>query len=99
MGGSGCTTFLKTIAGETHGFYIDSKSEIEYQGFPQPPAGLTRRLTLPTGIPHDLMHNNFRGEVIYNAEIDVHFPHLTVGETLSFAAQTRAPRNRFPGVT
>lgn len=45
------------------------------------------------------MHHDFRGEVIYNAETDVHFPHLTVGETLSFAAQTRAPRNRLPGVT
>lgn len=29
---SGCTTFLKTIAGETHGFYLDSESDIEYQG-------------------------------------------------------------------
>lgn len=45
------------------------------------------------------MHDHFRGEAIYNAETDVHFPHLTVGETLSFAAQTRAPRNRFPGIT
>jgi len=31
-GTSGCTTFLKTIAGETHGFYLDSESDIEYQG-------------------------------------------------------------------
>lgn len=46
-----------------------------------------------------MMHNNFRGEAIYNAETDVHFPHLTVGQTLSFAAQARAPRNRFPGIT
>lgn len=30
--GSGCSTFLRTIAGETHGFYVDEKSYINYQG-------------------------------------------------------------------
>ncbi|KAI3598044.1 multidrug resistance protein cdr1 [Moniliophthora roreri] len=73
--GSGCSTFLKTVSGETHGFYIDE------------------------GIPWDIMHKDFRGEVIYNAETDVHFPNLTVGQTLSFAARARTPRSRFPGVT
>lgn len=29
--GSGCSTFLKTISGETSGFFIDDKSEINYQ--------------------------------------------------------------------
>ena len=80
--GSGCSTLLKTIAGETHGFYIDEKSEINYQG-----------------IPKDKMHKDFRGECMYQAEVDVHFPQLTVGQTLNFAAQARAPRNRLPGVT
>lgn len=51
--GSGCSTFLKTIAGETHGFFIDDKSVINYQG-----------------IPGDVMHKNFRGEVVYQAETD-----------------------------
>ena len=45
------------------------------------------------------MHNDFRGECIYQAETDVHFPQLTVGQTLEFAAKARAPRNRIPGVT
>lgn len=36
---------------------------------------------------------------MYQAEVDVHFPQLTVGQTLNFAAQARAPRNRIPGVT
>ena len=45
------------------------------------------------------MHNDFRGECIYQAEVDVHFPQLTVGQTLEFAAKARAPRNRLPGVT
>lgn len=30
--GSGCSTLLKTIAGETHGFFVDHESEINYQG-------------------------------------------------------------------
>ena len=30
--GSGCTTFLKTLAGHTHGLYIDKSSWINYQG-------------------------------------------------------------------
>lgn len=30
--GSGCSTFLKTISGETHGFYVDKGSHINYQG-------------------------------------------------------------------
>ena len=80
--GSGCSTLLKTISGETHGFYIDKGSDINYQG-----------------IPKETMHNDFRGECMYQAEVDVHFPQLTVGQTLNFAAQARAPRNRLPGVT
>lgn len=30
--GSGCSTFLKTITGETHGFFVDEKSKLNYQG-------------------------------------------------------------------
>lgn len=39
------------------------------------------------------MYKDFRGEAIYTAEVDVHFPQLTVGDTLSFAARARAPRH------
>jgi ABC-type multidrug transport system ATPase subunit len=35
------------------------------------------------------MHKDFRGECIYQAEVDVHFPQLTVGQTLDFAARAR----------
>jgi ABC-type multidrug transport system ATPase subunit len=38
------------------------------------------------------MHHDFHGEVIYSAEVDVHSPQMTVGDTLYFAAQARAPR-------
>lgn len=30
--GSGCSTFLKTITGETHGFFVDESSALNYQG-------------------------------------------------------------------
>ena len=80
--GSGCSTLLKTIAGETHGLYVGEGSTLNYQG-----------------ISAKKMHKDFRGEAIYNAETDVHFPALTVGQTLSFAARARAPRNLPPGVT
>ncbi|KAF2092656.1 ABC drug exporter AbcA [Rhizodiscina lignyota] len=80
--GSGCTTFLKTISGETHGFVIDENSYLNYQG-----------------ISAKQMHENFRGESIYTAEIDVHFPMLTVGDTLSFAARARAPQHIPGGVS
>lgn len=77
--GSGCSTFLKTIAGETHGFNVDKDSYINYQG-----------------ISFEDMHKHFRGEAIYTAEQDVHFPQMTVAETLYFAARARAPRH-LPG--
>ncbi|CAI7636806.1 unnamed protein product [Penicillium glandicola] len=82
--GSGCSTFLKTIAGETHGLYLDKEkgSEVHYEG-----------------LSWDDMHSRFRGEVIYQAETEIHFPQLTVGDTLMFAAHARAPSNRLPGVT
>jgi len=80
--GSGCSTFLKTITGETHGFVVDSSSHINYQG-----------------VSPELMNKNYRGEAIYTAEVDVHFPMMTVGETLYFAAQARRPRNIPGGVS
>ncbi|KAK8159610.1 ATP binding cassette transporter [Phyllosticta citrichinensis] len=77
--GSGCTTLLKTISGDTHGLNLGDSSYINYQG-----------------ISHDQMRMNCRGDAIYTAEQDVHFPMLTVGDTLIFAAHTRAPRH-IPG--
>lgn len=79
--GSGCSTFLKTIAGETNGIYIEKDSYFNYQG-----------------LTAEEMHTHHRGEAIYTAEVDVHFPMLTVGDTLTFAAQARAPRYLPPGV-
>ncbi|KAJ4291758.1 hypothetical protein N0V90_009653 [Kalmusia sp. IMI 367209] len=46
------------------------------------------------GIPQKQMMKEFKGEAIYNQEVDKHFPHLTVGQTLEFAAATRTPTAR-----
>lgn len=72
---SGCSTLLKTIAGETYGFQVSPKSYLNYQG-----------------ISASNISTKFRGEAIYTAEVDAHFPQLNVGDTLYFAALARAPR-------
>ncbi|KAF1961950.1 AtrD, ABC-transporter [Byssothecium circinans] len=41
------------------------------------------------GIPYTQMHDTFKGDCIYLAELDVHFPELSLRQTLSFAAATR----------
>ncbi|KAH7139880.1 ABC transporter ABCl1 [Dactylonectria estremocensis] len=79
--GSGCSTILKTIAGETNGIHVKEGSYLNYQG-----------------ISAKEMHSHHRGEVIYTAEVDVHFPMMTVGDTLSFAARARLPRKLPSGV-
>ncbi|KAL2831229.1 ABC-2 type transporter-domain-containing protein [Aspergillus cavernicola] len=80
--GSGCSTFLKTIAGEMNGIQVSEDTVLNYQG-----------------ISAKDMQKAFRGEAIYTAENDVHFPQLSVGDTLTFAAPARAPRNRLEGVS
>ncbi|PLB37806.1 putative ABC multidrug transporter [Aspergillus candidus] len=80
--GSGCSTLLRTIAGDTHGFHINDESTINYQG-----------------IQPSQMASRFRGEAIYTAEVDAHFPHMTVRDTLYFAALARCPKTMPPGVS
>ncbi|RFU25670.1 hypothetical protein B7463_g10669, partial [Scytalidium lignicola] len=80
--GSGCSTFLKTIAGQLHGLEISKKSVVHYNGIPQ----------------KDMIRQH-KGEVVYNSEVDTHFPHLTVRETLEFAATVRTPQNRVVAVS
>src|ERR1700760_2641025 len=75
--GSGCSTFLKTIAGELNGLTVDPKASISYGGIPQ-----------------SRFKCFFNGEANYSPELDIHFPHLTVQQTLHFAAALRAPHNR-----
>ncbi|CRK08937.1 hypothetical protein BN1708_009846 [Verticillium longisporum] len=74
--GSGCSTLLKTLAGETSGLQVASESYLNFRG-----------------IPSRQIRSSLRGDVLYNAEVDTHLAHLTVGETLSFAARARSVRN------
>jgi ATP-binding cassette subfamily G (WHITE) protein 2 (PDR) len=80
--GSGCSTFLKTIAGMNDGAKVDKSTRLNYRG-----------------ISAEEMHSRYRGETIYTAEVDVHFPHMTVKDTLDFAARARAPRELPDGLT
>ncbi|KAL3457147.1 ABC-2 type transporter-domain-containing protein [Aspergillus heterothallicus] len=48
------------------------------------------------GITPKQMSTGFRGEAIYTAEVDAHYPQLAVGDTLYFAALCRTPR-QIPG--
>lgn len=79
--GSGCTTLLKSISSNTHGFNIAKESTISYSGM----------------TPNDI-RKHFRGEVVYNAEADIHLPHLTVYQTLLTVARLKTPQNRLKGI-
>jgi ATP-binding cassette subfamily G (WHITE) protein 2 (SNQ2) len=43
------------------------------------------------------IYNSFRGDVTYCPEDDVHFPTLTVDQTLTFAVRNRTPATHHPG--
>ncbi|SCU98484.1 LAFA_0G18228g1_1 [Lachancea sp. 'fantastica'] len=79
--GSGCSTLLKTVSSNTHGFHVDPESQLSYDGL----------------TPKEVA-KHYRGEVVYNAESDVHFPHLTVFQTLKTVARLACPSNRIHGV-
>lgn len=118
---SGCSTFLKTLAGETQGFKVDPESNINYKGItPEQmkknlcvcallgrPRRRERSLTpllSPFAAPARqssayssslVLHARVRGPDVSShssAETEQHFPQLTVGQTLEFAAEARAVR-------
>ncbi|KAJ5730247.1 uncharacterized protein N7483_004755 [Penicillium malachiteum] len=72
--GSGCTTFLKTIAGVVNGIEVTEKQNggIQYEG-----------------TPFQEMDKQNWAETIYLAEDDIHLPELSLKETLAFAAEMR----------
>jgi ATP-binding cassette, subfamily G (WHITE), member 2, PDR len=74
--GSGCSTLLKTLAGETFGVQVGKDCTLNYQG-----------------LTAEDIRTSYKGEAIYTAEVDHHFPRLTVGETLYFAARARCPQS------
>ena len=97
--GSGCSTFLKTITGKMDALKMDSQSVVSYRGIVSYIILDAPKTNTQLGVPHEIMTKRFRGELVYNEEVDKHFPYLTVGETLEFAAAMRTPRARLPGVT
>ncbi|KAF8069190.1 pleiotropic drug resistance ABC transporter [Lyophyllum atratum] len=74
--GSGCTTFLKTLANQREEYH-SIEGDVHYDSF----------------TPEDIA-KHYRGDVQYCPEDDVHFPTLTVKQTLDFAAKTRVPHER-----
>jgi ABC-type transport system involved in cytochrome c biogenesis ATPase subunit len=78
---SGCTTLLKTLAGQTEG-YTKRKGAIRC-----------------SGISLSKVMERFRGSVVYNGAVENHFPELTVGQTLEFAAKTKTPHRRIDGIS
>ncbi|KAJ5733415.1 hypothetical protein N7493_002201 [Penicillium malachiteum] len=71
---SGCTTFLKTIAGVVNGIEVMEKQD----------GGI-----LYEGTSFNEMHKQNWAETIYLAEDDIHLPELSLQETLAFAAEMR----------
>ncbi|PYH75709.1 ABC-transporter [Aspergillus uvarum CBS 121591] len=51
------------------------------------------------GILQPEMKKYYKGEILYNQEVEKHFPHLTVSQTLDFAAAARAPQIRSDGMS
>ena len=45
------------------------------------------------------MSDEFRGDRMYQAELDIHFPEITARRTLEFSASVTSPRNRPPGIS
>lgn len=80
--GSGCSTLLKTISGDTHGLNVGEESKLNYNGI------------LP-----ETLRSIFRGEAIYTAEVDQHYPMLSVETTLYFAALARTPYSLPSGIS
>ncbi|KAG2054926.1 pleiotropic drug resistance ABC transporter [Suillus hirtellus] len=79
--GSGCSTFLKTLANQC-GEYHAIEGQVFYDAF----------------TPKEI-HDSFRGDVTYCPEDDIHFPTLTVNQTLSFAVSNRTPATCLLGQT
>ncbi|CAK7901271.1 pleiotropic ABC efflux transporter of multiple drugs Cdr1p [[Candida] anglica] len=51
------------------------------------------------GMTRKQIARQFRGDVVYCAETETHFPQLTVETTLEFVAKMKTPQNRPVGIT
>ena len=76
--GSGCSTFLKTIANHRHDYHA-TNGTVAYDAL----------------TPQEI-EKYYRGDVQFCPEDDIHFPSLTVEQTLDFAATVRTPHSPSP---
>ncbi|ODV94809.1 hypothetical protein PACTADRAFT_50669 [Pachysolen tannophilus NRRL Y-2460] len=51
------------------------------------------------GLSSEEMMKHFKGYVVYNPELDFHFPLITVKQTIDFALKTKTPRKRIDGIS
>ncbi|KZP09293.1 hypothetical protein FIBSPDRAFT_938543 [Athelia psychrophila] len=76
--GSGCSTFLQAVTSSL-------PSSLTISPHTQISYG---------GLPPSEIERKLRGEVVYSGEDDLHYAHLTVGQTLRFALRNKVPRGR-----
>ncbi|KIM93493.1 hypothetical protein OIDMADRAFT_137891 [Oidiodendron maius Zn] len=98
--GAGCTTLLKSMCGELYGLDVGANSTIHYNGIPQ--KQMIREFKGETAYNQEV--NIARLDTVMakdanTVQVDKHFPHLTVGQTLEFAASVRTPSHRIQGMS
>lgn len=79
--GAGCSSLLKTVAGEIHNF-TKVEGTFSYDGLDQ-----------------EEMMQKYKGYVIYNPELDFHFPYITVKETIELALRCKTPEKRIDNMS
>ena len=94
--GSGCSTFLKTLANQTEE-YLSVTGERHYDSFTPDEIEKHFRGDV-TYCPEEYVNILFLDTATeHSCCSDVHFPTLTVEQTISFAAKTRMPDVRIQG--
>ncbi|CAE6444379.1 unnamed protein product [Rhizoctonia solani] len=79
--GSGCSSFLKTIANQ-RGSFLSVDGNVQYAGIDAKEFG-----------------KRYAGQAAYNMEDDIHYPILTVAQTLQFALKLKSPGRLLPEQT
>ncbi|CAE6481297.1 unnamed protein product [Rhizoctonia solani] len=79
--GSGCSSFLKTIANQ-RGSFLSVDGDVQYAGIGAKEFG-----------------KRYAGQAAYNMEDDIHYPILSVAQTLQFALKLKSPGRLLPEQT
>ncbi|KAF8758293.1 ABC transporter [Rhizoctonia solani] len=79
--GSGCSSFLKTIANQ-RGSFLSVDGDVQY-----------------AGIGASEFEKRYAGQAAYNMEDDIHYPILSVAQTLQFALKLKSPGRLLPEQT